>query len=77
LRDRNGTGLVLDKIRRRFHRLDMIRADGGYNARQVDVAVAKVKRRDDPPQLRVKLPCGVPASICGAFTPKVGRQEPP
>jgi transposase len=47
--------LVLDKIRRRFPWLELIRADGGYNAWQVDGAVAKVpplcteivKRRDD------------------------------
>jgi putative transposase len=47
--------LVLDKIRRRFPWLELIWADGGYNARQVDAALARVpllrmeivKRSDD------------------------------
>jgi putative transposase len=43
IQDRDGAGLVLDKIRRRFPRLELIWADGGYNAWQV-VAVAKVPR---------------------------------
>jgi len=55
IQDRDGAGLVLDKIRRRFPWLELIWADGGYNARQVDAAVAKmavlrleiVKRSDD------------------------------
>jgi transposase len=55
IQDRDGAGLVLDKIRRRFPWLEMIWADGGYNAWQVDAAVAKVpplrmeivKRNDD------------------------------
>ena len=55
IQDRDGTGLVLDKIRRRFPWLELIWADGGYNAWQVDAAVAKVpplrmeivKRSDD------------------------------
>jgi putative transposase len=55
IRDRDGAGLVLDKIRRRFPRLELIWADGAYNAWPVDAAVAKVprlrleivKRRDD------------------------------
>ena len=53
--DRDGAGLVLDKIRRRFPWLQLIWADGGYNAWQVDAAVAKgarlrlaiVKRNED------------------------------
>ena len=36
--------MVLDKIRRRFPWLELIWADGGYNAWQVDAAVAKVPR---------------------------------
>jgi putative transposase len=40
--DRDGAGRVLDKIRRRFPWLELIWADGGYNAWQVDVAVAKL-----------------------------------
>ena len=55
IQDRNGAGLVLDKIRRRFPWLELIWADGGYNAWQVDAAAAKVpllrmeivKRSDD------------------------------
>jgi transposase len=47
--------LVLEKIRRRFRWLELIWADGGYNARQVAAAVANVpvlrmeivKRSDD------------------------------
>jgi hypothetical protein len=45
IQDRDGAGLVLDKIRRRFPWLELIWADGGYNAWQVDAAVAKVPRR--------------------------------
>jgi hypothetical protein len=40
--DRGGAGLVLDKIRRCFPWLELIWADGGYNAWQVEAAVAKV-----------------------------------
>ena len=55
IQDRDGAGLVLDKIRRRFPWLELIWADGGYNARQVEAAVTKVpvlrmeivKRSDD------------------------------
>src|SRR5580704_4814544 len=42
IQDRDGAGLVLDKIRRRFPWLELIWADGGYNAWQVGAAVAKV-----------------------------------
>jgi transposase len=44
IQDRDGPSLVLDKIRRRFPWLELIWADGGYNAWQADVAVAKVAR---------------------------------
>ena len=44
IQDRDGAGLVLDKIRRCFPWLELIWADGGYNAWQVDAAVAKVPR---------------------------------
>jgi transposase len=55
IQDRDRAGLVLDKIRRRFPWLELIWADGGYNAWQVDAAVTKVpplrteivKRSDD------------------------------
>jgi transposase len=44
IQDHDGAGLVLDKIRRCFPWLELIWADGGYNAWQVDTAVAKVPR---------------------------------
>lgn len=55
MQDRDGAALVLDKIRRRFPWLELVWADGGYNARQVDAALVKVpvlrmeivKRSDD------------------------------
>ena len=49
IQDRDGAGLVLDKIRRLFPWLELIWADGGYNAWQVDAAVAGV------PRLRLKI----------------------
>jgi transposase len=42
IQDRDGAGLVLDKIRRCFPWLELIWVDGGYNAWQIDAAVAKV-----------------------------------
>lgn len=55
IQDRDGAALVLDKIRQRFNWLELVWADGGYNARQVTEAVATqpslrieiVKRSDD------------------------------
>jgi transposase len=55
VQDRDGSALVLDKIRRRFPWLELIWADSAYNAAQVDAVVAKqpdlrlqiVKRSDD------------------------------
>lgn len=55
IQDRDGAALVLDKIRQRFNWLELVWADGGYNARRVSDAVAKqpslrieiVKRSDD------------------------------
>jgi transposase len=55
IQDRDGAGLVLNKIRRRFPWLELIWAGGGYNIWQVVAAVAKVpllrleivKRSDD------------------------------
>ena len=44
VQDRDGAGLVLDKIRRRFPWLELIWVDGGYNAWQIDAPVAKVLR---------------------------------
>jgi transposase len=42
MQDRDGAGVVLDKIRQRFPWLELVWADSGYNARQVKDAVAKV-----------------------------------
>jgi transposase len=55
VQDRDGAALVLGKIRNNFPWLELVWADGGYHARQVDAAVAKVpvlrleivKRSDD------------------------------
>ncbi|WP_425438491.1 IS5 family transposase [Rhodospira trueperi] len=55
IQDRDGAARVLDKIRNRFPWLELVWADGGYNAHQVKDAVAKipvlrmeiVKRTDD------------------------------
>jgi transposase len=55
IQDRDGATLVLDRIRRSFPWLELVWADGGYNARQVAAAVAKIpvlrteiiKRSDD------------------------------
>ena len=55
IQDRDGAALVLDKIRNRFPWLELVWADGGYNAHQVKDAVAAVptlrmeivKRTDD------------------------------
>ena len=55
VQDRDGAGLVLDKIRGCFPWLELIWADGSYNPWQVDAALAKmpllrmeiVKRSDD------------------------------
>jgi putative transposase len=41
MQDRDGTALVLAKLRRRFPWLELVSADSGYNARQVQKAVAK------------------------------------
>jgi transposase len=49
IQDRDGAALVLDRIRRRFNWLELVWADGGYNARQVKTAAAK------QPPLRVEI----------------------
>ena len=69
IQDRDGAGLVLDKIRRRFPWLELAWADGGYNAWQVEAAVAKV------PPLRMEI---VKAQrrregLCCAAAPLGGR----
>jgi hypothetical protein len=42
IQDRDGAGLILDKIRRRFPWLELFWDDCGYDAWQVEAAVAKV-----------------------------------
>lgn len=49
IQDRDGAALVLDKIRGRFPWLELVWADSGYNAHQVETAIAKV------PMLRMEL----------------------
>jgi transposase len=49
IQDRDGAGLVLDKTCRRFPWLELIWADGRYNAWQVNAVVAKV------PPLRLEI----------------------
>lgn len=55
IQDRDGAGLVFDKIRGQFPGLELVWADGAYNAHQVTATVAAnqplrieiVKRSDD------------------------------
>ena len=55
IQDRDGAALVLNKIRESFPGLELVWADGGYNAHQVQTAAAAnpglrveiVKRSDD------------------------------
>jgi transposase len=49
IQDRDGAALVFDRIRQRFNWLELVWADGGYNARQVQHAVAA------QPPLRVEI----------------------
>jgi transposase len=49
VQDRDGAALVLDKIRNSFPWLELVWADSGYNAHQVNTAVAKV------PSLRIEI----------------------
>ncbi len=49
VQDRDGAALVLAKIRTSFPWLELVWADSGYNARQVNAAVAKV------PSLRIEI----------------------
>jgi len=44
IRDRDGAGLVLDKMRRRFPWLELIWGDGGYNAWQVELRWQRCRR---------------------------------
>ena len=49
IQDRDGAALVFDRIRQRFNWLELVWAHGGYNARQVEHAVAA------QPPLRVEI----------------------
>ena len=42
IQDRDGAALVLDKIRNRFPWLQLLWADSGYHAHQVDAAIEKI-----------------------------------
>lgn len=44
IQDRDGAVLVFDKIKQRFPWLELVWADGGYNARQVEEATAVIPR---------------------------------
>ena len=45
IQNRDGAALVFDRIRQRFKWLELIWADGGYNTREVEHAVAQSRRR--------------------------------
>ena len=49
IQDRDGAALVFDRIRQRFNWLELVWADGAYNARQVESVVAS------QPPLRVEI----------------------
>jgi len=49
VQDRDGAALMFDKIRASFPWLELVWADNGYNARQVNAAAAKV------PALRIEI----------------------
>jgi transposase len=49
IQDRDGAALLFDRIRQRFNWLELVWADGGYNARQVQSVVA------EQPSLRVEI----------------------
>jgi transposase len=49
IQDRDGAALVFDRIRQRFNWLELVWADGAYNARQVESVVAS------QPRLRVEI----------------------
>ena len=57
--DRDGAGLVLDKIRLRFPWLELVWADGGYNAWQVDAAVARCRCLTEATATELQLISGV------------------
>ncbi len=64
IQDRDGAALVLNKIRESFPGLELVWADGGYNAHQVQAVAAAnpglrieiVKRSDDVKGLRGSTP---------------------
>jgi putative transposase len=49
IQDRDGAALVFDRIRQRFNWLELVWADGAYNARQVESVIAS------QPPLRVEI----------------------
>jgi transposase len=88
IQDRDGAGLVLDKIRRRFPWLDLIYAEGVCNAWQVrcseevpPLSLEIVKRRDDkkgfvvlPRRWVVDAPS--PGSAAIGVAPRASRTSP-
>ena len=79
IQDRDGAGLVLGKIRRRFPWLELIWADGGYNAWQVAAAVAMVLllRIEIVKRSENKKGVGCPAApLCGRADLLLVRTKP-
>ena len=57
IQDRDGAALVLDRIRQRFNWLELVWADGGYNAGQVKrAAAAGGDRQTSRRQFRIHRP---------------------
>ena len=70
MQDRDGAALVFDRIRQRFNWLELVWADGGYNARQVEHA------KSNEPPLRSRR-CGwrssnVPTTVRDSSCCRVG-----
>jgi len=87
MQDRDGAALVLNKIRNRFPWLQLVWADAGYHAHQVDTAVAKipvlrleiVKRSDDMKDFVVLPPLGGGTNLLlvrPQSPPRQGFREP-
>ena len=71
--------MVFDRIRQRFNWLELVWADGGYNARQVEHAVAaqpplRVGWSNVPTTVQDLSSCRVAGSSNGPFR---GTAEPP
>ena len=71
IQDRDGAALVFDRIRQRFNWLELVWADGGYNARQVEHAVAA------QPPLRIKIVKRPDGSSGFIVLPRAGSSNGP